>query len=140
MAAVFPARCRPGRLPTRRGPPTSADGTGSDKPPSDDDVVIRHDIDGAVSGDVDDAAAHNPLVGQVDEYLIARALSRFRLVHGSSASAAQLPLSRVRCWRPPRFGVTRFRGLPTGVHGRPSLAPTCSSPPRWRALNLRGQG
>jgi hypothetical protein len=50
--------------------------------------VIRHGVDGAVFSGVDDAAAHDLLVGQVDERLIVRPLSRFRIVHGGSACAA----------------------------------------------------
>ena len=38
--------------------------------------MVRHHLHGAVFGDVDDAAAHDLPVGQVDEYLIAWPPSR----------------------------------------------------------------
>ena len=61
---------------------------------SDDDLVLGYDLQGAVFGDVDDAAAHSLSVGQVDKDLIAWPPFGFRLVHGIPACAARLLVSR----------------------------------------------
>jgi hypothetical protein len=85
----------------------------------DNDLVLGHNLHGAIFGDVDDAAAHTLPVRQIDEDLIAWPPSGFQLVHGSPASAARLLLSRRQHRRGHSSDVTRFRGLPTCVRGEP---------------------
>jgi len=51
---------------------------------ADNDVVLGHDLDGALVGDVHDPGAHGLAVGEVDEDLIAGTPSGFRLVHRPS--------------------------------------------------------
>jgi len=56
---------------------------------TDDDLVLGNDLDRAVFGDVDDAAAHDRPVWHVNEDLITWTPSWFRLVRGRQACANQ---------------------------------------------------
>jgi hypothetical protein len=80
---------------------------------ADDHFLFGDDLDGALGCDVDNPAAHHLPVGQVHEDLVARALSRFGLVHEGQDAPQTPPTSsrqpqrdqpeeRARCGAYPR--------------------------------------